>query len=220
MGALVGVSLWIALVTVVPGLITIAVIYGAFVIAEVDSGTSSWLVLQVNNDWIAAAIAITIMVLTQALGILLEEVLVRLRLLGSESQKLLIPEGMSLEGEKEIEVQPYKEYAGLYMLLSQFGAEDTQGHLRRVIAQFFLTNNSLVSFSAGLVVSLFLAFSASSSAEMLYYCFGLFMCLLLSYWVAVIRFREMTKSLWAVRNIKGKVLQEQQANQSLLPTKD
>lgn len=219
MGALVGVSLWIALVTVIPGLMTIAAIYGAFASAQVDSEAFSWLVLQVNSDWMAAAIAVTIMVLTQALGILLEELLVHLRLLGGESQKILIPEGVSLEGEREIEVQPYKEYAGLYMLLSQFGAEDTQGHLRRVVAQFFLTNNSLVSFSIGLVVALSLAFSVSSSAGILYYSLGLFLCLLLSYRVAVIRFREMTKSLWAVRNIKVRMLQERRSNQSLLPTK-
>lgn len=202
MGALVGISLWIALVTVVPGLITIAVIYGAFASAQVDGEAVSWLSLQVNNDWIAAAIAVTIMVLTQALGILLEEMLVHLRLLGSKSQKITVSEGLYLEGEGEIELQPYREYAGLYILLSQLDDEDSQGHLRRTVAQFFLTNNSLVSFLAGLLISLALAFSVSNPAGVLYYSLGLFLCLVLSYRVAMLRFREMTKSLWAVRTLK------------------
>lgn len=202
MGALVGISLWIALVTVVPGLITIAVIYGAFASAQVDGEAVSWLSLQVNNDWIAAAIAVTIMVLTQALGILLEEMLVHLRLLGSKSQKITVSEGLYLEGEGEIELQPYREYAGLYILLSQLDDEDSQGHLRRTVAQFFLTNNSLVSFLAGLIISLALAFSVSNPAGVLYYSLGLFLCLVLSYRVAMLRFREMTKSLWAVRTLK------------------
>lgn len=78
-----------------------------------------------------------------------------------------------------------------------------QGHLRRAVAQFFLTNNSLISFLVGLVISLSLAFSVSNSTGILYYSLGLFFSLLLSYWIAVIRFREMAKSLWAVRNIKA-----------------
>lgn len=204
MGALVGISLWIALVTVVPGLITIAVIYGAFEIAQVNNEAFPWLSLQVHNDWIATAIAVTVMVLTQALGILLEEILVHLRLLGGRTQKIFVPDGcLSLEGEREVELHPYKEYAGLYILLSQLDAKDTQGHLRRAVAQFFLTNNSLISFLVGLVISLSLAFSVSNSTGILYYTLGLFFSLLLSYWIAVIRFREMAKSLWAVRNIKA-----------------
>lgn len=201
MGALVGISLWIALVTVVPGLITIAVVYGAFVSAQVDGGAFSWVSLQVDNDWLAVAVAVTIMVLTQALGILLEEVLVHFRLLGRRSQTISAPEGLSLEGEA-IELQPYREYAGLYVLLSQLDDEDTQGHLRRAVAQFFLTNNSLVSFLVGLVLALSLAAAVPSPAGTLYYSLALFLCLLVSYRVAVIRFREMAKSLWAVRLIK------------------
>lgn len=79
MGAFLGISLWVALATVVPGLVTIAVVSLAVSLAspayfpELD-------LFVLDNDWVLAGAAITVMILTQAAGILLEEMIIKLRL--------------------------------------------------------------------------------------------------------------------------------------------
>ena len=81
MGAFLGISLWIALVTVIPGLITISLIYFAYIIADPSLLTNEGgHLFAIKNDWILAGIALTIMILTQALGILLEELFTRAKL--------------------------------------------------------------------------------------------------------------------------------------------
>lgn len=84
MGAFLGISLWVALATVVPGLVTIAAIYGAIVVVNPAFFVSYLYKMEASNDWVWAGIAITIMVLTQALGILLEGLFVKKKLLGPE----------------------------------------------------------------------------------------------------------------------------------------
>ena len=145
------------------------------------------------------------MVLTQALGILLEELLIRKRWLGSERRVITIPAGIDGAEDQAETIEPYKEYSGLYMLLAMLAeSDDSQGHLKRVIAQFFLTNNTLVSFAVGIPVALVLAANQSppTSTYLLLYALTLLVCLVLSYIVAFIRFRVMTKSLWATRRAK------------------
>lgn len=95
-------------------------------------------------------------------------------------------------------IEPYEQYKGLYVLLAQMSErEDSQGHLKRSIAQFFLTNNTLVSFGAGVILAL--ALTIAGEAALAYYSTGFLAVFGISYWVARIRFREMIKSLWAVR---------------------
>jgi hypothetical protein len=201
MGAFLGISLWVALATVVPGLVTIAVLFCAFVIADpmiIDTGKS---VLSVPSDWVVAGIAVTVMVLTQALGILLEEALVKFHMF-PKCNELSVPK--EIGSEEKVNINPYDQYESLYILLAQLTEnEDSQGHLKRVVAQFFLTNNTLVSFCIGIIVSLILATGENPRAEYLYYyTIGLFFCLLVSYWIAVIRFRVMAKSIWATNEAR------------------
>lgn len=91
------------------------------------------------------------MVLTQAFGILLESVLVSRHWLGDVKVHVDVPDGIDPLGIRAFELRPYAEYGGLYLLLAELrGDEDTQGHLQRCVAQYFLTNNSLVSFIAAI----------------------------------------------------------------------
>ncbi|UCD74876.1 MAG: hypothetical protein JSV91_13950 [Phycisphaerales bacterium] len=211
MGAFLGISLWIALATVVPGLVTIAVVYGAFVVVGTDAGESASTPSMPQSEWILAAIAITIMVLTQAAGILLEEVLVRARLLGSRSGRVPIPREIKAEGVTEEAIDPYREYRCLYFLLAQLREDDdSQGHLKRALAQFFLTNNTLISFSAGIITTIVLLLTRDGSDPAgivrgggLLYLLGLAASLVISYLVARIRFRVMAKALWAARTIRA-----------------
>ena len=195
MGALIGISLWVALATVVPGLVTIAVLQLCFVAAGITPSLP-------ESEWVIAGIAVTVMVLTQALGILLEELLIRFRLLGRRLQTVLIPDPRTPDDNLEYTINPYEQYAGLYFVLSRLSEhDDSQGHLKRAIAQFFLTNNTLVSFAIGAILALVLAANAGhpEAGRLLLCGIGFLMALVLSYWSGVIRFREMARSLWAVQ---------------------
>ena len=209
MGAFLGISLWIALATVVPGLITIAALYGAFAFINIQLFENNLSLLHAN-DWVWAGGAVTIMVLTQAFGILLEEFLVNKKKLGPETKTISIPKGIDPFGKTEVTINPYDEYNGLYFLLAELKeSEDTQGHLKRVIAQFFLTNNTLISFSVGIVAALLITLISVISNISFgviirgsLYIIVLGASLIISYRVAVIRFAVMSKSLWATRRVR------------------
>lgn len=73
---------------------------------------------------------------------------------------------------------------------------------KRALAQFFLTNNSLVSFGLGIAFAVLiyaLCPSWPALGRLAIYLGLLGLCLVLSYKVAVIRFGVMAKSLWAAR---------------------
>lgn len=207
MSALVGISIWVTLATVIPGLVTIATVYGAFVVVAPSAFDAYLQASQGTSEWVWLTAAVTVMVLTQAVGILLEEVLVRNRWLGSETVDLTLKAEGNPEGRERVVLERYEEYGSLYILLAQLREdEDAQGHLKRALAQFFLTNNTLVSFAAGIVataVLMALSPTASALARGGSYVGVLLVCLLVSYLVAVIRFDVMTKSLWATRTARS-----------------
>jgi len=202
MVAFLGISLWIALATVVPGLVTIAAIYGA----QAATGTTGLLVqLNLIGEWIPGSIAVTIMILTQSLGILLERLLIDRKWLGPEVRVKTIPPDIDPRGELKFKLQPYLEYQGLYLLIAQLkNDDDAHGHLQRALAQFFLSNNTLVSFSAGIAATL-LALWLNGDADLtggLVYLGVMAACLLVSFQVAMIRFEVMTKALWAAHRCR------------------
>ncbi len=212
MGSFLGISLWVALATVVPGLVTIAAIYGAILVVNPALFSPYLSKMEVPNDWVWAGIAITIMVLTQALGILLEDLFVKKKLLGPESRKVKIPRGIDPHGETKAIIKPYFEYQGLYILLAELREdEDTQGHLKRALAQFFLTNNTLISFLFGIVTALIIVIFDPSFTAILngsIFVSVLSGCLWVSFRVARIRFDVMAKALWAARRRRIKITEK------------
>ena len=205
MAGLVGITLWIVLATVFPGFVTITVLFGAVVIVSPELLQNGLTIAGIDSEWLWLSVAITIMILTQAIGILLEELLVKMHWLGSRKKKIKCPPGLGMKGNKEFILTPYVEYQGLYILIAKLiESEDSQGHLKRALAQFFLTNNTLVSFFVGIIATLVLSVQQSNgiSAGAIIYIFMLLVCLVISYFVAVIRFDVMAKSLWAVRTNK------------------
>lgn len=203
MSAFLGISLWITLATVVPGLVTIAVLYWSIVVVN-----AAWIpilraTLVETSEWIWAGLGIFTMVMTQTLGILLEDLLVSKRWLGPEELPVEIAEGIDPYGETKINIEPYYEYQGLYILLSELREdEDSQGHLKRALAQFFLTNNTLISFSAGIlftIVNLVRFYSQPALFRASLYILFLLIVLLVSFKVARIRFKVMAEALWAAR---------------------
>jgi hypothetical protein len=128
MAAFLGISLWIALATVVPGLVTMAAIYGAYALISPSSIGSSIADLKGFNEWVYAGVAITVMVLTQSVGILLEGILIRRHLLGPLKREVEVPEGIDPCGLTKFSLEPYSEYDGLYLLLAELREnEDSQG---------------------------------------------------------------------------------------------
>jgi hypothetical protein len=203
--ALTGISVWITLVIVIPGLVTVSTIFGAFKVSApviLDRYAESPAQL---SAWFWTAIVVTIMILTQTFGILLEEILVRNRLLG---RYFIINKGKETEERHSV----YEQYEHLYFLLADLRPdEDNQGHLQRAIALFFLTNNTLISFSVGIVVSIilykFFAISKEPSDwyHTIIYISFLFILLILSYMVGVIRFKEMAKSIYSTKRARKQV---------------
>ena len=94
MSAFLNISIWVALATVIPGLVTIAAICGAYTIAEFSSESAVFTNFPDIDNWMMVSVAVAIMILTQALGILLEDVLVRSRKLGPDSLEFDIPKGI------------------------------------------------------------------------------------------------------------------------------
>lgn len=94
----------------------------------------------------------------------------------------------------------------MWVLLAHLDEDDdSQGHLKRAAAQFFLTVNTLVSFTAGVTACLVLVL-ADPSLEVLLrsglYAVGLLALLWISFEVAKSRFDLMAWSLWAARRRK------------------
>ncbi len=205
MAAFLGISVWIALATVVPGLVTIAVLFVGLASTHPDSVTSLATDLKGMNEWVYAGGAITIMVLTQSIGILMEGLFVKKRWFGPTSKEVEVPQGIDPLGVTKFTLEPYAEYQGLYLLLAELREkEDSQGHLQRALAQFFLTNNTMVSFVAGFVFTAFLLFHHDPGQPGrvmggLAYLAALTACLAVTYRVARIRFEVMAKALWAAR---------------------
>ena len=200
MAAFLGISVWITLATVVPGLVTLAVVAGAaeFVLGvppDVIVGTSFF-----KSEWVDGGVAITTMLLTQALGILLEKLLVDRHWLGARRVHVRVPAGIDPGGLAEFTLEPYAEYQGIYLLLAELQEhEDAQGHLQRALAQFFLTNNTLVAFAAGIAASVGFMLHSGLTAPGVAYVAALALCLGVSFRVARIRFLVMAKALWAAR---------------------
>jgi len=202
MSAFLGISVWITLAMVVPGLVTMAVLYGA--IATTSDGSMPSLLVKIGepNEWVVAGFAVTSMIMTQAIGILVENTLVRFHWLGPETRSLSIARGIDPLGERRAEIKPYEEYEGLYLLLSELRHdEDSHGHLQSALAPFFRSNNTTVAFAIGTIATAcrFVTTPSVGWLPGLLYMFFLIACLLLTVYVARIRFDVMTRALWAAR---------------------
>ena len=189
-----------------PGLITIAAMYGAFMSVAPRLLPAPNMELKGLGDAAFLGIGVAVMVLTQAIGILVEKAFTskKLMLYGGEEYDIEIPEGVDPVDPRERNetMYPYCEYNGLYLLLAEMGEhEDTQGHLQRAVAQFFLTPNTLVSFTLGLVATAVLGGIAGSERPWLGLAYAGLMgvCMIISYEVARIRFTVMARALWAAR---------------------
>ena len=96
MTAFFNISVWITLAMVIPGLVSMATLFGAMVVGDTCSLLPAASAVKEFSDWAVAGVAVTIMIMTQAVGILLESFLVDHKWLGPEtiassSPRALIP---------------------------------------------------------------------------------------------------------------------------------
>ncbi len=195
MGSIIGLSLWIALATVIPEMVTIAVVWLAFVIANGGDRSTLPINFDQTSDWIVTSIAVTVMVMTQALGIILEKMMIQWKWYGTRKKEELA----KMDSDSE-PMGWYDAYKKLYPQLARLKeSDDAKGHLERAIAQFFMTNNTLVSFSVGLVTSvILLGQGPGNPVGLWWYAGALVLCLAVTYQVAVSRFRILGESFLAV----------------------
>lgn len=207
MGAFLALSVWFALVTVVPGLVTLAVLWGAVQVVIAPS-TDVVSASGLADATVALAVAVTLMLLTQWAGVLVEEkVLVPRRWLGypdkDDPAVREVAPGIDPLGMTYFTMDPYREYEGLYLLLAEFrDDDDPHGHLERAITQFFMTVNVGVAFASGILVAVVLAAverETSAVVRAAGYSAGLAVAVLMTWRVAISRFELMGWSLAAAR---------------------
>lgn len=179
--------------TILPGVITIACLYVLLKWIFPDCN----LVFPELYTWFGLSVAIAIMVITQTLGICVEYLISK-----TYPKKVRVTDIKTLTG-KEIDAAEY--YNSLYSLISVFKEEDDRhGHIQRIISQYFLTLNSLVSFTIGLVSALILYFSVHCNAgfyRFLAYMIAMVLLLVITFMALRIRYNVMIICLWSVRNM-------------------
>lgn len=199
MAAFLGISIWVTLAMVVPGLVTMAALFGAM---ATTGGLNKLSRLNGLSEWVTAGIAVTCMIMTQAIGVLRESLLVTTHWMGTERRPIAISAGIDPLGERKLDLQPYEEYQGLYLLLAELREdEDSHGHLQRTLAQFFLSNSTIVWFGSGILLTLCrLTITALPDVPITVGYLGLLCAfLVITVRVSRIRFEVVTKTLWAAR---------------------
>jgi hypothetical protein len=221
MSAMLSVSLWFALVTVVPGLFTLGTVRLAMLVVSGDDSSLAAYLGDLDEFHLNLPIAVAAMIITQVFGILLEErLLIPRRLLGRDRMdwKRVLPAsvdpyaddhaGLSQSESQPATytIDPYTEYRALYLVLTSLGEdEDPHGHLQRIVAQFFLTLNSLVALIAGIAaVAVLVVVTPDRVGYGAIYAASLLVGVIAVHQVAANRFALMGWGLWATRRRRAR----------------
>ncbi len=155
MTALFGISLWITLATVLPGLVTIFLLLTSFAVLQPTLLDSVVLTRLLETNLGTLAGAVTVMIFTQMLGILVERVWTRFPLYGPTMREIDQFRSFEADQTEKDRINVYDVYRRGYNLLAVFGRDDdVHGHIKRVLAQFFLTNNVMTAVMIALAVSI------------------------------------------------------------------
>lgn len=194
MNAFSSLTIWIILATVIPGLITIACV---FIIINWVFPHYSIEYSQINN-WFGFSIVVAIMIITQSFGVGLESILQKTFPKKINSIKITNPT------REKVEIAADDEYKGLYCVISGFKeGDDKHGHIQRIIGQYFLTANILVSYLAAILIVTALVFFSNELYPTRIIVFLLVMVLLcaITLFTLRMRYKVMIQSLWTIRNI-------------------
>lgn len=134
-------SLWIVLASIAPGLVTIASIAVMMYFVDPELFLAYIWLFDGSSEWIMLAVAILIMVMTQSIGIL--------------QQKIFRNAGIYKEKTDEISMESFRNkiYYTSLMMDKEYKTDKT---IERIAAQFYLSNNILVSFDIALMTGIFL----------------------------------------------------------------
>ena len=204
-------TLWIILATIIPGLITIACI---FIIINWVFPNIYEEYCQLSN-WYELSLAVAIMIITQTLGIIQEKIFDVLKMFPKKTEGINdygILNDLSLDKNK---IEAKKEYKYLYFLMSILQKEDDKhGHIQRIVGQFYLTLNNLVSYFIGLVVMFLLLFVESYNNRVLIFAIVMIVLYLLTFIAMRIRYKRLVKTIWITRQIVTKRLQKNLINKA------
>jgi hypothetical protein len=187
-------TIWIVLATIIPGLITVACI---FIIINWVFPLYSIVYSQFNN-WCGFSIIVAVMVVTQTLGILLG------RILNKTYPKKTVGFKIANSTVEEVEIDTKDVFRSLYCVISNFKEEDDKhGHIQRIIGQYFLTLNSLVSYLLGFFIVIGLLFTPKGTytIRVIIFLSGMISLGVLTYITLRIRYCVLIESLWSIRNI-------------------
>jgi hypothetical protein len=195
-------SLFIILAAVVPGMITLACLSVAcmFVYPDYWAAVSNYLVV---SDWLIWVFSIAVMFLNQFLGIGLEWLLKKCKMLPFKDMEI---SSLKFSGTKCIEenvtVDPDEVYKKMYCILGRLrDCDDRHGHVQRVAGQFFLMVNTMISFILTIAFVLMDVGGKAIPNMAFTLTFGLSLMLLIAYFGARIRFKTMIKVFYNANEI-------------------
>lgn len=196
-------SLWVVLAEVVPGIMSIGCLYGAYEMVNPGALESTLRAIPADIDWVWSGLVVSATVMTHVLGTLVEGVLVTKKWLGPEIQEVDIPHGVASQEAGSSQLNPYSEFENRYVVLTLHDEHHANhAQLKRIFSRFLLANNILVSLGMGIAFAI-VNFVISPSWHVFGRCIGysgvMVICLVLTYKLAVIRFNDLARSLWASR---------------------
>lgn len=181
-----------------------ACLYGAAEIVNPGAIENYLLTVPADLDWLYSSLAVSAIVLTKTIGILVENFLVSKRCLGPEIKKTAIDKDFDSYGETHILLNAYTEFEDRHLLLDIPGrCEADYGRLKCVLAKFFLANNTLASFALGIafaIVNFVINPSWHALGRSIEYAGVMGVCLVVGYKIAVMRFNVLARSIWAARS--------------------
>ncbi len=194
-------TLWIILAIVMPGLVTISCLLVIFQWVYPEVGHSFYAIAM--NSWYEFSFIIAIMIVTQVVGIVQEQILNGLKLFPSQVE--LSAGAVKLAKKLKIKakrINPSEEYGLLYMVLAMLQPDDDKhGHIQRVAGQFFLTVNCMASYLIGALVALAMAIRHGMTSETVMFLIAMLILYVFTFKAMQVRFTSLVSSLWIARHI-------------------
>lgn len=194
-------TLWIILATVMPGLVTISCLLVIFRWVYPEVGDSFYAMTM--NSWYEFSFVVAIMIVTQVVGIVQEQIFNGLKLFPRQVE--LSAGAVKLAKKLKIKakrINPSEEYGLLYMVLSMLQPDDDKhGHIQRVAGQFFLTVNCMASYLIGALVALAMAIRHGMTSEAVMFLIAMLILYVFTFKAMQVRFTSLVSSLWIARHI-------------------
>lgn len=190
-------SSWIILSLVLPGLVTLAILYILLDwIFLIDIGTFA----SETSNWIGLSIAVSIMILTQTVGVVKERCLTNLWFRRIKPYRVKTFKHHKINASEKI--YPAGQFRHQYhLLLLLRNIDDPHGHLNRIAGQFYLSVNTSAACMIGLLVFIVLWITDGWEASDGLFLGCLFLIYALTLYLVRIRYRILTEAIWLTKQL-------------------